>query len=610
MPAVRRLRWLDDDYRKGDAGRVPPCHRLRCRKSGNRSNDVHANAATAANQASFQQARGLRSTHRKAVPIMPAVLEIAPAAHHSRTVDRFATFDRDRFDVIVIGAGTGVLTAAALLAKRGVSVLVVDSHYVPGGNASVFHRPHYTFDVGAHYVGDCGPGGSVPRILNAAGVRDLRFNELDPDGFDTICLPDCTFRVPKGIDAFRARLIARFPHDARGIDRYIDAIRGIGSLPEMRGGIADVVSTLWRACLGLRYAGSTVRRFLDSCTGNERLRAILTGHNGTYAEPPSRASFAVHAMVTAGYLRGAYYPAGGAQAISDALVRVIEAHGGKVLLYSTATRIVVERSRVTGVAIESRRIGRRIAEAPVVLSDADLKRTMLELVGPSQLKTHTIERIRRYEMAPALGVVHLGIARDFRLEGVPRTNFFVHPSYDQEAVYAEARAGRFLEAPPCFVSIATLKDPGNAALAPPGHTNMQLIAVAPSQPEAWGTDANAVASGAYHHSTAYEDAKRRFAKRLIATVERTFPRLSRDITYLEVSTPLTQSRFTHSTGGTSYGLAHIPSQTLWRRPCTATEIGGLYLCGANTMTGHGIVGTMWSGVMAASQIARANVLTE
>jgi phytoene dehydrogenase-like protein len=80
--------------------------------------------------------------------------------------------------------------------------------------------------------------------------------------------------------------------------------------------------------------------------------------------------------------------------------------------------------------------------------------------------------------------------------------------------------------------------------------------------------------------------------------------------FREVSTPLTHSRFTHSSGGTSYGLAAIPSQTLWRRPAAATEIGGLYLCGANTVTGHGILGTMWSGVMAASRIARVNVLSD
>ena len=295
---------------------------------------------------------------------MTSVLEsVAVGEPADRVPDRFATLDRDQYDVIVIGAGTGGLTAAALLARHGRSVLVVDSHYVPGGNASVFHRPHYTFDVGLHYVGDCGPGGSVQRILHDAGAHDVVFNELDPDGFDTICLPDCTFRVPKGIDRFRERLIARFPHDARGIDRYIDGIRGIGSLQDLDGGAAASAGTLWRARLGLRYSMSTVQRFLDSCTTDARLRAVLTGHNGTYAEPPSRASFATHAMVTASYLRGAYYPAGGAQAISNAPVDAIEAHGGRVLLYTTATRIIVDESRVAGMAIESRRLGRRIAGA-------------------------------------------------------------------------------------------------------------------------------------------------------------------------------------------------------------------------------------------------------
>jgi phytoene dehydrogenase-like protein len=127
--------------------------------------------------------------------VLNAVESGSPA--HDHIAERVATFDRDQYDVIVIGAGTGGLTAAALLARRGRSVLVVDSHYVPGGNASVFHRPHDTFDVGLHYVGDCGPGGSVQRILHA-GAGQVAFNELHPDGFDTICLPDdVTLRIAR-----------------------------------------------------------------------------------------------------------------------------------------------------------------------------------------------------------------------------------------------------------------------------------------------------------------------------------------------------------------------------------------------------------------------------
>jgi len=53
------------------------------------------------------------------------------------------------YDVMVVGAGIGGLTTAALLAKRGKSVLVVEQHYLPGGCASIFRRKGFTFDVGA-----------------------------------------------------------------------------------------------------------------------------------------------------------------------------------------------------------------------------------------------------------------------------------------------------------------------------------------------------------------------------------------------------------------------------------------------------------------------------
>ena len=58
-----------------------------------------------------------------------------------------------------------------------------------------------------------------------------------------------------------------------------------------------------------------------------------------------------------------------------------------------------------------------------------------------------------------------------------------------------------------------------------------------------------------------------------------FPGLGQDIVYQEVSTALTHTRFTRSTGGTSYGLALIPAQFLFRRPSHATEITGLYVRG-------------------------------
>lgn len=54
--------------------------------------------------------------------------------------------------VIVVGGGIGGLTAAALLARRGYQVLIVDQALVPGGCASTFKRQGFIFDVGATQV--------------------------------------------------------------------------------------------------------------------------------------------------------------------------------------------------------------------------------------------------------------------------------------------------------------------------------------------------------------------------------------------------------------------------------------------------------------------------
>ena len=65
-------------------------------------------------------------------------------------------------DVAIVGAGTGGLCAGAYLARAGLKVALFDFHYVAGGSATRFARgssgERYPFDIGLHYVGDCGPG--------------------------------------------------------------------------------------------------------------------------------------------------------------------------------------------------------------------------------------------------------------------------------------------------------------------------------------------------------------------------------------------------------------------------------------------------------------------
>ena len=82
--------------------------------------------------------------------------------------------------VVVIGAGIGGLTAAALLAKRGYRVRLYDQAAVPGGCASTFRRRGFTFDVGATQVAGLEPGGIHHQIFTELGVDLPQAEPCDP----------------------------------------------------------------------------------------------------------------------------------------------------------------------------------------------------------------------------------------------------------------------------------------------------------------------------------------------------------------------------------------------------------------------------------------------
>src|SRR3546814_670283 len=84
--------------------------------------------------------------------------------------------DNGTWDVVVVGAGPGGLTCGAYLAANGKRVLVLEANQVVGGSTQVFRRAgnKFEFDVGTHYVGECGPGGRMQIAL--ADRKSTRLN--------------------------------------------------------------------------------------------------------------------------------------------------------------------------------------------------------------------------------------------------------------------------------------------------------------------------------------------------------------------------------------------------------------------------------------------------
>jgi prolycopene isomerase len=120
----------------------------------------------------------------------------------------------------------GGLTSAALLAKAGLSVCVLETDARPGGYLAGFERKQFIYDSAIHWLNQCGPGGTVRRVLDFVGpgapetppLRSIR--RLRGDSFD--------YLLTDHPDVLRDQLMADFPGEAGGIRRFFAASRQLG----------------------------------------------------------------------------------------------------------------------------------------------------------------------------------------------------------------------------------------------------------------------------------------------------------------------------------------------------------------------------------------------
>ncbi len=514
----------------------------------------------------------------------------------------------DSWDALVVGAGLGGLTTAAYLTVNGMRTLVLEHNMVAGGCSQVFRRRGvWEFDVGVHYVGQCEPGGAVTTVLHGLGLDTrVEWLELDPDGYATLTFPDLTFRVPRGWDNYLTRLIETFPEQERQLRRCIgilrwmarDAVKGVPL------GL-DLMLAPLRTPAAVVGSSITVTQLFDLCRLSPRARAVIIGECGDYACPPSKTSALFHAGFLNHYLEaGGFYPKGGGQVLAAHLIDVIQTHGGAVHTKTDVERILIERGRVAGVRL----ISGQALRAPVVVSNADIKRTYLELVRREHLKPRTVSKVERLRMALPLFSVYLGL--DISLaDRLPNTTLWAYPTYDIEGFYASTYHGEVPDRLPVFLTSASVKDPGNSHAAPPGHSTLEVMAIVPPDRQFWHIDEQPTGlarSGGQRYLTV----KQRLTDAIVDRAAELIPGLREHIVFCEASTPITQERFTMSTGGASYGLELAMDQSGHRRPAPHTEIPGLFLAGASTFYNHGVGGVITGGLGTAAAILGRDLAQE
>ncbi|MEU1455714.1 phytoene desaturase family protein [Streptomyces avermitilis] len=517
-----------------------------------------------------------------------------------------STNTEEQWDAIIVGGGLGGLTCAAHLAATGRRVLVLEQHDWAGGNSHVFRRRRaYEFDVGVHYLGDCGPDGIIPAILSGLGAGDrIRFRELDRDCFDQILIPELTLDVPADWDTYLARLERALPEDTEGLRTFTRICRAVGG--EQRWALLTDAD-LPRIAAGTEHVRAWGRRPLtalfDHCGLSTRARTVLAAQSPNYGMGPDIATVATHAMVTDHYIRGAYVPVGGGQSLAATLIEVLEAHGGELRTRSRVTSIDVAERTVTGVRLAD---GTSLG-APLVISGADYRRTVLDLVGAEHFSPQIVRATREATVGLPFATVYVALDRPPARQAEANIWWYAHEDIGElyRGLYSGEQPDdvRFL-----FISFASLKEPGARHLCPPGHTNFQLMTMCPPGYRHWGVTRGPAEGGRYRREPAYLAEKRRFTDAVLRAGERVLGPFRDHITHLELATPLTQERYTLSTGGSPFGLATWGATGA--RPDTSTGVKGLHVVGQSTRYGSGITGVMVSGTACASRILGRPLLTE
>jgi all-trans-retinol 13,14-reductase len=464
-------------------------------------------------------------------------------------------------DVIIIGSGMGGLSTAALLAKQGKKVLVLEQHDIAGGNLHTFTEKGYEFDTGLHYIGgEIGnTSSSLRKQLDYITEGGVEWEPMD-DSYDIAIVNNERFEFCADWTKLKARLKTSFPNDTEAIDKYFQLVQSATSLfPAILVLKLLFPEPLFRLCmqliLPLRILSKTTKEVLESITTNRKLQGVLTYHYGDYGEPPERGAFAMNALIASHYRNGAYYPKGGPLVIAERIIHVIERWGGKVLVRAPVSSILIDEktNRAYGVQVQGKTIF-----AKTIISSVGAPKTFMGLV-PSSHK-HVVDKCTKALTDPkvasnvSLMSMFVGINdKDHSLQ-LPKSNYWIHScSWDHDKNMKDYRSDHN-KVPALFISFSSAKDPTYASR----HPGKQVALVV--GPCTYGDVEEFKDDRVKHRRKEYTDMKEKWTQIFMDGLLLYFPELSGKIDFIDFGSALTNDFYLGTHRGAVYGLAHTPER--------------------------------------------------
>lgn len=508
---------------------------------------------------------------------------------------------------MVIGAGIGGLTAAALLAHWGYDVTVFDQAIVPGGCASTFRRRGFTFDVGATQVAGLEPGGIHHQIFSELGI------DLPPA---TICDPACAVYLPgegEPIQVWRdpatwqAERQRQFPGSEPfwqlmdSLFRYSWGFQSRDPVLPPRSGW-----DLWQLVKAVRpdtlltvpYTFSTVGQALRGygLAGDRRLKTFLDMQLKLYSQVNADETALLYAATALGVAHaphGLFHLEGSMQVLSDRLVESLKQDGGTLQMRHTVEAIHLDSSptlssvfkssvftgngseehgRVHAVTVCNQTTGERWEEsADHVIANVTVQ-NLMALLGDRAPRGYQ-RRVDKLPGGSGAFVVYLGVRQDAIPNPCPPHLQFL---YDYDGPIAENNS--------LFVSVSR---PGDGR-APDGFATITASSF---------TDLRA-----WWQSDEYEAMKQRYTQGAIARLSQYFHLTDDTLVHVEAATPRTFARYTGRDRGAVGGIGQrVPTFGPFGF-ANRMPIPGLWLVGDCTHPGEGTAGVSYSALTATRQI--------
>jgi len=489
------------------------------------------------------------------------------------------------YDVVVIGAGNGGLTAAAGLAKNGHNVLLLEKHNIPGGCATSFIRGRFEFEVALHQLSGLGfkdfPG-PLRGVLTELGVID-KIDFIQQKNLYRIVVPgkmDINLKAERA--AIEETLFEKFPAEKEGIKKFFDLVYAFSVEMISVLFMNDPEASAEKYPLFFKLALKDTQVILDEYLKDPYLQGAVSIYWGYAGLPPSKLSFMDFAIMLWAYIEmKPWHIKGGSQAMSNALCDAFINYGGQVRFNCGAKKINVKDGNVKSVITDD---GDEISTSFIV-SNAGPITTLIDLIGAENCPADEMKKLNTRSIGLSAFTVYMGFDCNPGDIGIDKATNFICSTVDSDHAYQKMKTLDDAE-----FSLLTCYDVDDPDFSPAGACQASLVTLQYAEP--WMSVPPAK----------YYDAKYRYAEKMIDLAQKVFPDIRKHIEEAEPATPITHMRYLGHPGGSIYGSDHFTRETSMFIN-SRSEISGLYFAGAWNGAG-GFQPTLQSGASIARAVSK------